>query len=153
MTSILTHVAALGVTAALLLTGTRTFGAEQQAGAEECVRAYAPLREDAEKQGKLIKAASTRHASPEEQCKLLGSFGRSEIKMIKYIEANSASCEIAPHVADQLRAGHKKTEAMQQKVCALARQDEMRAPVGDFDDSWRPLSFEDALRWRARDRF
>jgi hypothetical protein len=55
--------------------------------------------------------------------------------MIKYIEANSARCEIAPHVADQLRAGHKKTEAMQQKVCVLAPQDEMRAPVDDFDDT------------------
>jgi hypothetical protein len=99
------------------------------------MRALAPLREDAEKQGRMIKAASTRHASPEEQGKLLESFGRSEIKMIKYIEANSARCEIAPHVANPLRAGHKKTEAMQQKACALARQDEMRAPVGDFDDT------------------
>jgi hypothetical protein len=49
--------------------------------------------------------------------------------------ANSARCEIAPHVADELRAGHKKTEAMQQKVCVLARQDEMGAPVGDFNDT------------------
>ena len=42
--------------------------------------------------------------------------------MIKYVEANAAKCGIPPQIGDQLKAGHKNTEAMQQKVCAVAAQ-------------------------------
>jgi hypothetical protein len=97
---------------------------------------FAPLREEAEKRGKLIKAASERHAPPDEACKLIGNFGQSEINMIKYIEANSARCGIPPPIADQLRASHKNTEAMQIEVCAVAQRAQRREPaglVGDFD--------------------
>ena len=70
-----------------------------------------PLREDAEKRGKLIKAASDRHATPEEACKLIKAFGQAEIKMIKYVETNAAKCGIPPQVLEQLKNGHKNTEA------------------------------------------
>ena len=91
---------------------------------------FAPLREEAEKRGKLIKAASERHAPPDEACKLIGSFGQSEIKMIKYIEANSANAEFRRRSREQLKAGHKNTEAMLKKVCAVAQQAQMRSPDG-----------------------
>jgi hypothetical protein len=97
---------------------------------EDCMKAFVPLREDAEKRGKLIKAASERHAPPEEACKLIGSFGQAEVKMIKYVEANSSKCGIPPQISDQLKSGHKNTEIMQQKVCAAAQQSQGRAPAG-----------------------
>ena len=103
----------------------------QAAGpAEDCMKKFIPLREEAEKRGKLIKAASDRKASAEEACKLIGSFGQAEIKMIKYIESNSAKCGIPPQVADQLKNGHKNTDAMQKKVCAAAQQAQQRGPAG-----------------------
>ena len=83
---------------------------------------FVPLREEAEKRGKLIKAASDRHAPPDEACKLIGNFSQAEIKMIKYVEANAAKCGIPPQIGDQLKTGHKNTEAMQQKVCDVAQQ-------------------------------
>jgi hypothetical protein len=89
---------------------------------DACMKGFVPLREDAEKRGKLIKAASDRHAPPEEACKLIGGFGAAEVKMIKYIEANSAKCGIPPQIADQLKAGHKNTEKMQNQVCNVAQQ-------------------------------
>lgn len=104
---------------------------------DTCMNGFAPLREQAEARGKLIKEASERHAPPNESCKLIGSFGQSEIKMIKYIEANSARCGITPEIADRPKAGHKNTEAMLKKVCAVAQQAQTRqpaGPVGDFDD-------------------
>jgi hypothetical protein len=102
-----------------------------QASADQCLKAFAPLREDAEKRGKMIKAASDRHAPPDEACKLIGNFGQAEIKMIKYVEANSGKCGIPSQIADQLKAGHKNTESMQQKVCAVAQQaSQQRAPPG-----------------------
>jgi len=91
---------------------------------------FVPLREEAEKRGKLIKAASDRHAPPDEACKLIGNFGQAEIKMIKYIEANAAKCGIPAQIADQLKTGHKNTEAMQKKVCAVAQQAQTQAPAG-----------------------
>jgi len=89
---------------------------------EACMKGFVPLREDAEKRGKLIKAASDRKAPPDEACKLIASFGQAEVKMIKYVEANAQKCGIPPQIGDQLKAGHKNTEALQQKVCNVAQQ-------------------------------
>jgi hypothetical protein len=85
-----------------------------------------------EKRGKMIKAASERHATPEEACKLIGNFSQSEIKMIKYVETNSAKCGIPQQIADQLKGGHKNTEAMQKKVCNVAQQQQQqqKGPAG-----------------------
>jgi hypothetical protein len=109
------------------------FGAPQapQGGPPEaCMKGFMPLREDAEKRGKMIKAASERHAPPEEACKLIGAYGQAEIKMIKYVEAHSAQCGIPPQVVDQLKGGHKSTEALEKKVCGFAQQAQQRGPAG-----------------------
>jgi hypothetical protein len=114
-----------------------TFPAAPSAGSaferDACMKGFVPLREKAEERGKLIKAASERHALPDEACRLIGNFGQSEIKMIKYIEANSAQCGIPPQIADQFKTNHKNTEALQKKVCAMAQRTQA-GPVGDFDD-------------------
>jgi hypothetical protein len=98
--------------------------------ADECMKGFVPLREEAEKRGKLIKAASDRHASPDEACKLIGGFGQAEIKMIKYVESHASRCGIPPQIADQLKGGHKNTESMQKKVCAVAQQQQQKGPTG-----------------------
>lgn len=97
---------------------------------DDCMKKFMPLREEAEKRGKLIKAAGDRKAGPEEACKLIGSFGQSEIKMIKFVESNAARCGIPPSVADQMKTGHKNTENMQKKVCAMAQQVQQKGPAG-----------------------
>jgi hypothetical protein len=97
---------------------------------DECMKGFVPLREEAEKRGKLIKAASERHAPPDEACKLIKSFGESEIKMIKYVESHAAKCGIPPQIADQLKNGHKNTDGMQKKVCAVAQQVQQKGPAG-----------------------
>jgi hypothetical protein len=105
----------------------------QQGGgaqAQACQNGFIPLRDDAEKKGKLIKAASDRHAPPDESCKINGSYSAAEVKMIKYIEANSAKCGIPSQVGEQLKAGHKGTEALVKKVCSVAEQIKTRGPAG-----------------------
>jgi hypothetical protein len=103
-----------------------------QAGgpSDDCMKGFLPLREDAEKRGKLIKAASDRHASPDEACKLIQIFAQVEMKMIKYVESHAARCGIPPQVSDQMKAGHKNTETMQQKVCSVAQQVQQKGPAG-----------------------
>jgi hypothetical protein len=100
-----------------------------QAAVEECMKGFIPLREEAEKRGKMIKAASDRHATPVEACKLIENFSQAEMKMIKYVESRAAKCGIPAQVADQLKGGHKNTESMQQKVCNVAQQ-QQKGPAG-----------------------
>ena len=94
------------------------------------MKGFVPLREEAEKRGKLIKAASDRHAPPDEACKLIGNFGQAESKMIKYVETHSAKCGIPPQISEQLKNGHKNTENLQKKVCGVAQQVQQRGPAG-----------------------
>ena len=97
---------------------------------DTCMKNFMPLREEAEKRGKLIKAASERHAAPDEACKLIESFGQAEIKMISYVETNASKCGIPPQISDQLKSGHKNTEKMQTQVCNVAQQQQQRGPAG-----------------------
>jgi hypothetical protein len=94
------------------------------------MKTFLPLREEAEKRGKMIKAASDRHASPVEACKLIGNYSAAEVKMLKYVEKNAARCGIPAQIAEQLQAGHKNTETMQKKVCEVAQQMQQARPVG-----------------------
>jgi hypothetical protein len=100
--------------------------------ADACMKNFVPLREDAEKRGKAIKAASDRHASPDEACKLIGNYSQAEVKMIKYVDANAAKCGIPPQISNQLKDGHKNTEALLKKVCNVAQQAaaQPRGPAG-----------------------
>jgi hypothetical protein len=97
---------------------------------EACMKAFVPLREDAEKKGKMIKAASERHAPPDEACKLIGNYAAAEVKMISYVEKNSAKCGIPPQITDQLKNGHKGTETLLKKVCDAAKQMRTAGPAG-----------------------
>ena len=104
-----------------------------QAGpGEDCMKAFVPLREEAEKRGKMIKAASDRHTPPDEACKLIKNFSQAELKMIKYVETNAAKCGIPPNVGGQMKDSHKNTETMQTKVCNVAQQmqNQPRGPAG-----------------------
>jgi hypothetical protein len=98
--------------------------------ASECMKGFYPLREDAETKGKMIKAASDRHASPEEACKLIGAYSAAEVKMMKYVEANAGGCGIPGSVMEQLKAGHKNTEGLLQKVCSIVERIKARGSAG-----------------------
>ena len=99
-------------------------------GGEACMKAFVPLREEAEKRGQLIKVASERKAPPDEACKLIKNFAAAETKMIKYVESNAAKCGIPPQIGDQLKKGHVNTEKMQNQVCNMAQQVANQKPAG-----------------------
>lgn len=97
---------------------------------DACMKAFLPLREDAEKKGKLIKAASDRHATPDEACKIIGNYSAAETKMISYVEKNSTKCGIPPQIGEQLKTGHKGTEKLLKQVCDAAKQMRTAGPTG-----------------------
>ncbi len=119
---------------------------------DACMKGFVPLREEAEKRGKMIKAASERHASPDEACKLIKKFGQAEIKMIKYVDSHAAKCGIPPQISDQLKLGHKNTESMKSKVCAVAQQMQQRGPAGPSlsEVLGSPASIPEATRIKRR---
>jgi hypothetical protein len=102
----------------------------QRGGGDECMKQFTPLREEAEKRGKMIQAASNRHAPPEEACKLIGNYGQAELTMIKFVETHQAKCGIPPQVSDQMKDGHKKTDTLLKRVCGMAQQAATRGPAG-----------------------
>ncbi len=107
-------------------------GPPPQAGggpSEACMKGFVPLREEAEKRGKLIKAASERHAQPDEACKLIENYSKAELKMMEYVKLNSSKCGIPPQISEQMKKGHVGTEAMMKKVCGAA-QAQQRGPAG-----------------------
>ena len=106
--------------------------------APECMKDFLPLRDDAEKKGKLVKQATDRHAAPEETCKLIRDYSEAEVKLIRYVEANSSQCGIAAQVADQLRVGNRNTERLQNRVCARAEQPLGRRFPGAINDIGDP---------------
>jgi hypothetical protein len=106
------------------------FSPPQPAGPQDdCMKAFLPMRQDAEKKGAAIKEASEHHATPDVACKLIKNFAASELKLLKYIETNQARCGIPPQVSEQLKGGHKNTEKMQAVVCTAAAQGP-RGPAG-----------------------
>ena len=102
----------------------------QRGGGDECMKQFTPLREEAEKRGKMIQAASNRHAPPDEACKLIGNYGQAELTMIKFVETHQAKCGIPPQVSDQMKDGHKKTDTLLKRVCGMAQQAATRGPAG-----------------------
>jgi hypothetical protein len=89
---------------------------------DQCMKDFLPLRQEAEKRGALLKAASEHHAGPDEACKLITNFIQAEVKMVKYVETNSAKCGIPPQIQEQLKKGHAGSEAMKAKICGAAAQ-------------------------------
>jgi hypothetical protein len=108
---------------------------EQQAA---CLEGFAPLRRDAEQKGKLITAASERHAPPQEACEIIGSYAIASEKMVDYVEANADERAIAASVVDQLKAGHRKTEELRAKVCAIVEQGGKLGAPGQLNDFGDP---------------
>jgi hypothetical protein len=96
---------------------------------DACMKNFVPLREEAEKRGKLIKAASDRHAQPDEACKLIENFSKAELKMVEYVKLNSTKCGIPPQISEQMKKGHAGTEEMMKKVCGAA-QAQKAGPAG-----------------------
>jgi len=112
--------------------GAASMGPPPQAGggpADACMKAFLPLRAEAEKRSNAIKAASERKAGPEEACSLIKIFSHAELKVLKYIEANTAKCGIPPQIAEQQKKSHANTEQAMKRVCDAA-QAQQRGPAG-----------------------
>ena len=90
--------------------------------ADECKNEFAPLRDEAERRGQLIKDASARHAPTDEACRLIRSYVEAEIRMVDFVETKATACAVPDAVLAQLKRSERTTEALQIKICNVAQQ-------------------------------
>lgn len=112
---------------------------------EACRKEYLVLRSEAERRGQLLKAASEKHQRPDVACKLITSYQVAEVKMIRYVEANSAVCQIPPDILDQLKSGHEKTSRIAERICVSAVRTRNQLP-----DSFGATDFGDPVLFPRR---
>jgi hypothetical protein len=89
---------------------------------DDCMKNFLPLRQEAEKRGHLLKVAGEKKATAAEACTLIKNFIQAEVKMLKYVEVNSAKCGIPAQISDQLKKGHEASEGMRTRICNAAEQ-------------------------------
>ena len=99
----------------------RGHGAAPPGGADQSVCAQFPaIREDVEKGGAAIKAASERKAPREEACPLFKTFVLREAKMLKFLETNRTVCGVPPNIITQIKTNHAGSIRIRNQLCSAA---------------------------------
>jgi hypothetical protein len=93
------------------------------------------IRDEWQKHGQAIKAANQKKADVRGACKLFRAYLNTEMKMLRMLEADGASCGVPPQVLQQVRGSHAKAQRIGQQICDAAQ----RSPY------WYPLD-EDIIR-------
>lgn len=97
------------------------FGAQPQQPPAACQNLLV-LRDNTQKAGAALKAASEKKAAPEEACKLFRAFVGAESRMIKALEENSQACGVPLDAIKQVKAQHVNVGKMAKQVCDAAAQ-------------------------------
>jgi hypothetical protein len=109
----------------------------------ECVTQFTAIRSDVEQRGLAAKAASEKHASRAEMCKLVTAYGAAESKWIEFAEGNMSKCGIPKDIVAQLKTVHARTAEGQKKLCTagfqpgFAPEDAPRFAPGDLREDYR----------------
>ncbi|HEY6024704.1 MAG TPA: hypothetical protein VIV34_11085 [Pseudolabrys sp.] len=93
-----------------------------------CVQEFFKLRDEAEKKGLAIKAASERKASPREACQLFGAFIAAQSKMLKYANENSVWCGIPAQVSEDLKRTITQVSSVRTRICQAAAAPQQQQP-------------------------
>lgn len=95
---------------------------QQQQQMPPCYKDFQPLKEEAEKRGKMIQAATSKKdkASREEVCALFKNYSAAEAKLVKFIKENAQWCGIPPEAATVMKANHDRTLRTQNQICSVA---------------------------------
>jgi hypothetical protein len=120
---------------------------QAEGGAPPCMVEFTRLREEFEKKGIAAKAASQRHASHHEMCKLITSYAATEARWIDVVEASVQICGIPVRILNQLQEVHANNERARVKSCTASVAPDGLPPLrmhmddflGDNRSKWRLL--------------
>ena len=79
---------------------------------------FPSVRDQAEKDGNAIRAASERKAAREEICALFNKFVGSEGRMVKFLETNQQVCGVPSDAIKNVRGQHAKSQQIRKQVCS-----------------------------------
>jgi hypothetical protein len=97
------------------------FGAAPQQPPAACQQLIT-LRDETQKHGQALQAASQKKASAEELCKLFKVFLGAETKMLRGLEEQSTTCGVPAEVLQQVRSGHSRASQTSKQICEVAAQ-------------------------------
>jgi hypothetical protein len=97
------------------------FSAPQQGPPPACQQLLG-FRDETQKHGQALAAASKKKAPPDEVCKLFKVFLTSETKFVKGLEEQSQTCGVPADVIKQVKAAHGKAMETAKRVCDAAAQ-------------------------------
>jgi len=96
----------------------RATGFPPPGGGTNVCEQFPPIRDQTEKDGGAIKAASDRKAAREEICALFTKFVASETRMVKFLETNQAACGVPPDAIKHVKAQQVKSQQIRKQVCS-----------------------------------
>ncbi len=94
--------------------------APQQQQEPPCFKEFVALRADAEKKRGAIEAAGKKKVPPAVACRLFNDYAASEVKLIKFVTANTSTCGMPKELLDNLNKGHAQTTQIRTRVCEVA---------------------------------
>jgi len=96
------------------------FGAPQQQQEPPCLKDFVALRDEAGKKRSAIEQASKKKVPPAVACRLFTDYAASEVKLIKFVTANTDKCGMPKELLDTLNKGHAQTSQIRTRVCEVA---------------------------------
>jgi hypothetical protein len=115
----------LGVAFGATVIGPR--GAFAQA-ASQC-NDFVKIRDEAQKKGMAVRAATDRHADRKEICNLMVNFVSAEGAMIKFLKDNKTWCGIPDQAISQAEASHEKSLKFRTMACTEAPEQKPKVPT------------------------
>ena len=92
-------------------------GTPPQPGPVPVCQQLLTLRDETQKHGAALQAASQKKAKPDEICPLFDAFLAAEAKMIEGLVENSATCGVPAATISQVKSAHDKATQMGNQVC------------------------------------
>ena len=83
-------------------------------------QALLDIRDELQKHGQAISTANDKRMDVRGACKLFRAYLMTELKMLRMLEADGASCGVPPQVLQQIRGGHAKAQRIGKQVCDAA---------------------------------
>jgi hypothetical protein len=90
---------------------------------------FTKFRDDAQKRGLAVRAATERHADRKEICGLVTRFVSAEGAMIKFLEDNKTWCGIPDQAISQAKASHEKSLKFRTVACSDAPEGKPKVPT------------------------
>jgi len=112
----------------------------QQQDEPPCMKDFAKLRDEAERQAAAVMTAQKNKVPLPEACKLLTTFAASQERFLAFAKKNEVWCGIPPQLIQNISKGHDNVVKARTKVCQMAAQPQRPAGPSLSDSLSAPIT-------------